>query len=201
MDKYKRRTPVLQIRDKVLIMCSGETEEIYFNYYKNSHKRDLQNVSIKIVTHKKSNPIAVVKAALIQKPNYDEVWAVFDKDDFPDFDDAIILALDNKINCAFSNEAIEYWFLLHFENKTGAMSRNMLNTELERKLGFEYQKSLETIQRTCKIISGKLNTAEDRAKVVHDRYINFGGKTSDWCSCTTIYKLTKKLCEWSKAKK
>ena len=121
-DKYKRRPPALQIRDRVLIMCGGETEKIYLNYYKNKNKRNLQNISIKIVTHKKSNPMAVVQEALIQKSDYDEVWAVFDKDDFSDFDEAITLALHNEINCAFSNEAIEYWFFLHFENKTGAIS-------------------------------------------------------------------------------
>jgi predicted ATP-dependent endonuclease of OLD family len=96
-------------------MCGGETEEIYFNHYKTKHKKDLENINIKVVTHKKSNPLSVVKAALEQRADYDEVWAVFDKDDFTDFNDAITLALDNEINCAFSNEAIEYWFFLHFE--------------------------------------------------------------------------------------
>ena len=202
IDKYKRRPPVLRLRDKVLVMCGGETEEIYFNHYKNRHKKDLQNISIKVVAHKRSNPLAVVRAALEQKADYDEIWAVFDKDDFKDFENAINLALCNGINCAFSNEAIEYWFFLHFENKTGSMSRTFLNSELEKKLGFEYDKGAETIQRTCGKISGKLLTAEERAQVGHERHIiNSGGNPSDWCSCTTIYALTKRLREWSKAKK
>ena len=201
-DKYKRRPPVMQIRDKVLIMCGGETEEIYFNHYKEKHKNDLKNVSVKVVAHKKSNPLSVVQAALTQKSDYNEVWAVFDKDDFTDFDEAIILALNSGINCAFSNEAIEYWFFLHFENKTGAMPRNSLNNELGKKLGFDYDKGAETIQKTCGKISSKLLIAEERARVGHERHIvNSGGKPSDWCSCTTIYALTKRLREWSKAKK
>ena len=201
-DKYNRRPPVLPIRDKVIVICSGETEEIYFNFYKNKHKNELKNISIKVVAHKKSNPLAVVQAALSQKSDYNEVWAVFDKDDFTDFDEAIILALDNGINCAFSNEAIEYWFFLHFENKTGAMSRNLLNVELEKKLGFEYDKGAETIQKICGKINSKLLVAEERAKVGHERHIvNSGDKPSGWCSCTTIYALTKRLREWSTAKK
>jgi len=201
-DKYRRKPPALQIRDKVLIMCGGETEEIYFNHFKNKHKRDLRNISIKVVAHKKSNPMAVVQAALAQKADYDEVWAVFDKDDFMDFNDAIIFALDSGINCAFSNEAIEYWFFLHFENKTGAMSRNTLNSELERKLGFEYDKGAETIQRICEKIGNRLTIAEEWAQIGHERHIiHSGDKPSDWCSCTTIYALTKRLREWSKAKK
>jgi predicted nucleic acid-binding protein len=183
-------------------MCGGETEEIYFNHYKSRHKRDLQNISVKVVAHKKSNPMAVVQAALIQKAEYDEVWAVFDKDDFADFDDAIVFALSKGIKCAFSNEAIEYWFFLHFENKTGAMTRSALNSELQKRLGFEYDKGAEIIERTCRNISSKLLIAEERAQIGHERHIvNSGYKPSDWCSCTTIYSLTKRLREWSKAKK
>lgn len=200
-DKYKRKPPALQIRDRVLIICGGETEEIYFNHYKDKHKKVLQNISIKVVTHKKGNPIAVVQAALTQKDDYDEVWAVFDKDDFTDFDAAIILASNNGIKCAYSNEAIEYWFFLHFENKTGAMSRSALNSELEKKLSFKYDKGAETIQRTCGKISEKLHIAEERAQIGHERHIiNSGDKPSAWCSCTTIYALTKRLREWTKAK-
>ena len=200
-DKYERRSPALPIREKVLVMCSGETEEEYFNYFKYKHKRNLQNISVKVITHKKSNPMAVTQAALAQKTYYDEVWVVFDKDDFVDFDDAIFFALDNEINCAFSNEAIEYWFFLHFENKTGAMSRRALNSELERKLGFQYDKSVDSIKKTCRRISNKLMKAEERAQVGHERHVvNSGDKPSDWCSCTTIYTLTKRLREWRKAK-
>jgi hypothetical protein len=183
-------------------MCGGETEEIYFNYYKAKHKKDLVNVSIKIVTHKKSNPLAVVKAALGQKADYDEIWAVFDKDDFIDFDEAINLAVDNGINCAFSNEAIEYWFFLHFENRTGAISRSTLNNELAKNLGFEYDKGIEIIQKVCAKINNKIIIAEERAQVGHERHIIDSGKNpSDWRSCTTVYALTKRLREWSKANK
>jgi len=201
-DKYRRRPPAMEIRDKVLIMCSGQSEEIYFNHYKDKHKRDLQNISIKVVAHKKSNPMAVVNAALAQKDDFDEVWAVFDKDDFTDFDNAIALALENRINCAFSNEAIEYWFFLHFENKTGAMTRKTLNSELEKKFGFEYDKGAETIKRICTKISGKLTLAEGRAQIGHERHIITSGQNpSDWCSCTTVYALTKRLREWSNARR
>jgi hypothetical protein len=183
-------------------MCGGETEEIYFNHYKDKHKRDLQSVSIKVVAYKKSNPMAVTQAAMAQKADYDEVWAVFDKDDFTDFDEAIRLALINGINCAFSNEAIEYWFFLLFENKTGAMSRSNLDSELGRKLGFEYDKNANTMQRICEKISNRIHVAEERAQIGHERHIlNSGDKPSDWCSCTTVYALTKRLREWSMAKK
>ena len=43
---------------------------------------------------------------------YDSVWAVFDKDSFPDdkFNQAIKKAEANGIGCAWSNEAFELWY-------------------------------------------------------------------------------------------
>ena len=201
-DKYsRRRLPKKELRDKVLIMCSGETEEIYFNHFKNKGK--LNNVSIKVAIHKKGNLKAVVKAALMQKPDYDEIWAVFDKDDFLDFDEAIRLAEDGGIQCAFSNEAFEYWFLLHFESKTrtGAISRDKLNYELGKHLGYDYDKKAETIRRVCDRISGRLASAEEKARAGYEWHkCNSGHKPSMWCSCTTVNVLTKRLREWGNAK-
>ena len=183
-------------------MCSAQTEEIYFNHFKEKYKGDLKNVNVEVVAHKKSNPMSVVTAALMRKSNYDEVWAVFDKDDFRDFDEAIALAADNGVNCAFSNEAVEYWFFLHLENKTGAMSRKVLNNEIGRKLNIEYDKSETTVRRVSQRISSKLRVAEERAQIGHERHIlNSGNAPSSWCSCTTVYALTKRLREWSNVRK
>lgn len=40
---------------------------------------------------------------------------MFDRDDNEDFNRALYLARENNIRCAWSNESIELWFLLHFE--------------------------------------------------------------------------------------
>lgn len=204
INKYKRQTPRFEIRDKVLILCSGETEEIYFNNFKKKCKLSLDNVSVKVEPSKKSNPMAVVNAAIEVRSDYNEIWCVFDKDNFRDFDDAI-----NKVRsygnvfCAFSNEAIEYWFLLHFMKKHGAIGRSSLNNLLETKLGFEYNKEVKTIERMCAVLNKKnIEIAEQEAKVGHERHIlNSGSSFSDWCSCTTVYMLTKRLREWSNARK
>lgn len=46
------------------------------------------------------------------------MWCVFDKDDFTDsqFNSSIDKAEKNGLKTAWSNESIELWFLLHFEN-------------------------------------------------------------------------------------
>jgi len=201
-DKYRRKAPAMQIKDRVLIMCGAQTEEIYFNQFKEKNRGVLRNVTVIVVAFKKSNPLAVVEAAITRKDDYDEVWAVFDKDDFVDFEKAIALAESSGINCAFSNEAIEYWFLLHIENKTGAISRNVLKKELERKLDIEYDKSEESVRRICRKIDSKIVVAEERARIGHERHIiHSGSNPSDWRSCTTVYALTRRLREWGYAKK
>ena len=43
MSKYKRKSPKRQLRDRVLILCGGQTEEIYFNKFKQKYKDGLNN--------------------------------------------------------------------------------------------------------------------------------------------------------------
>ncbi|MFM2268028.1 MAG: hypothetical protein RL757_1469, partial [Bacteroidota bacterium] len=82
---------------------------------------------------------------------YDEVWAVFDRDSFPDknFNNAINKGEDlkQKINCAWTNEAFELWYLLHFQYVDTGMSREnykpFIERELIKKMGkpYVYQKN------------------------------------------------------------
>ena len=47
--------------------------------------------------------------------SFDRVWVVFDKDDFDDFNDAIKKAHKLGFQSAWTNEAFELWYYLHFE--------------------------------------------------------------------------------------
>lgn len=197
MSRYDRRSSTRGVKAKVLIMCGGETEKKYFDQFKSKYKDELKSIKVESVIHKRDNPYAMVEAAT-KKEDYDEIWVVFDKDDFPDFDTGIRLAKKNNINCAFSNEAFEYWFLLHFENRTGSMSRSELKRSLTKSLGAEYEKADDSvISRILKEVE-ELEEAERRAKVGHEKHIKESGKSpSEWRSCTTVYQLTKKLRNWS----
>ena len=48
------------------------------------------------------------------KTMYSQVWVVFDKDDFGDFDEAIELAEKSGYHVGWSNQSFEYWIFLHF---------------------------------------------------------------------------------------
>ena len=203
MSRYQRKPPKLILRDKVLILCGGQTEEIYFNNFKKKYKDSLDNVTVKVTTCKYSNPIAIVEEAITFKDKYNEIWCVFDKDDFKDFDAAIYKTnIYPNINCAFSNEAIEYWFTLYFSDKHGAISRKRLNEMINRQFGIEYDKSDTVIQNVCqKLDALDIETAEECAKRGYEYHELHSGKNySDWRSCTSVFMLTKRLRQWKDAK-
>lgn len=198
-DNYHRKRPAKILRNKVLVLCGGESERLYFSHYK-AKLRTLKNVTVEVLAHKKSDPLSLVQEAAKRKADYHEVWAVFDKDNFRNFDTAIACSGVKGVECAFSNRSIEYWFLLHFKNRTGSMNQQELETELGKKLGFKYGKSEDQILKACKAMEKKLEHAEERAKAGHERHKRDSGDSpSDWRSCTTVYHLTKRLREWKAA--
>jgi len=76
------------------------------------------------------------------QPDYDEVWAVFDKDDFPAqrFNGAVQLANNQDIKLAYSNEAFELWYILHFQYLDVTVNRFQYIKILKEILG-DYQKN------------------------------------------------------------
>ncbi|WP_235203644.1 RloB family protein [Candidatus Magnetobacterium casense] len=94
----------------------------------------------------------MVNEAIKEKNNgsYHSVWAVFDKDDFNQFNNAIQITAKNNICVAYSNEAFELWYLLHFNYHDTAMSRNKYAPRLTKKLGRKYEKNSKDMYATLK---------------------------------------------------
>lgn len=101
-----------------------------------------------------STIIDLVKESEQNKPNIlrdkgyekdDQIWAVFDKDEFPDkdYNDAIELAQKNGIKVAYSNECFELWFLLHFEDYSAGGTR------------WDYYRKLSDDKMLGKLVSNK----------------------------------------------
>ncbi len=51
------------------------------------------------------------------------------------------LAKRHNIKVAYSNEAFELWYLLHFNFVTSGLSRNQYKEKLSKQLSFIYEKS------------------------------------------------------------
>lgn len=120
-------------RPSILIVCEGEnTEPSYFNQFR------ITSAKVKSVGEG-YNTVSLVNRALVlaQEGNYDQVWCVFDKDDFKDhdFNSAIQLAEANKFEVAYSNQSFEYWLLMHFnDHQGGGMHRDRYNDKINELL-------------------------------------------------------------------
>jgi len=207
-NKYKRESRFVRPQqNKVLILCGGETENEYFKLYKTKYKDQFKGITIE---SKKEigSPLNLIESA-IKKEGYHEKWVVFDKDEFACFDEAILLAEKHDIYCAFSNEAFEYWFILHFEDTPRYIERSELNKKVGKYLGIlNYSKTRRDAEQASAKFLDKLSIleiAEKRAQKYHEQHQNnYWNRNpnmhSEWKSCTTVYLLTKKLREWSRGK-
>ena len=144
LSNLSRRQGVREIKQSFLIVCEGEkTEPDYFKAFR------MTAATIKAVGQAMNTITLVNKAISIREADqkrkrvYDQCWVVFDKDNFPakDFNQAIQLAEKNGFRVAYSNQAFEYWFLLHYNLYTGAIHRNQYKDMLTRLTGMPYSKS------------------------------------------------------------
>lgn len=90
----------------------------------------------------------------------------------------------------WSNEAVEYWFLLHFHCIYADMSRDDYSKKIseyfkEKGLTYKYKKNDNTIySKLCEY--GSLKHARRYAKKIHKEHEN--DVPSKSASCTTVYK-------------
>lgn len=140
-----RKIDTREVRQRFLIVCEGEkTEPNYFRSFrvpKNVAEIDVQGLG--------KNPSKLVNSAkkLKEQEDYDQVWCVFDRDSWTleDFNNAIKNADDQGFKVAYSNEAFELWYLLHFEFLNTGIPRSDYGKKLTSWLGRTYQKNSETI--------------------------------------------------------
>lgn len=141
-----RRTNQREIRQRFLIVCEGEkTEPTYFRSFR------LPTVEVEAVglgmDPRQLVDEAVVLRSKADKDGYDQVWCVFDRDDWPvdNFNGALSSAQARNIRVAWSNEAFELWYLLHFHYHDTAIPRAEYITRLGDLLGHAYAKNSRKI--------------------------------------------------------
>jgi hypothetical protein len=188
----------------MLIYCEGEKTEP--NYFK-SFKQYLHSAEVNIIIDGEGyntrslveRVIALKEDAEYNREEYDIIWAVFDKDSFTDndFNAAITLADNNGINVAYSIEAFELWYLLHFNYDDAAHSRTQYKKILTNSLGVKYKKNdPDTFDK----ILDKQVVAIRNARRLTDK---FDSSVSSVPAArknpsTTVYKLVEALNEYKK---
>lgn len=184
-------------KETFLIVCEGQsTEPNYFKSFKVTSARI-------VVEGVGCNTLSLVKKTILiikeeQKKGfyYNQVWSVFDRDDHPieQFNKAFHLAKKKKIKIAYSNEAFELWYLLHFQFFDSALSRIDYYPRLNKHLGFKYNKNSKVIYNT---ILDKQNTAIKNARTLIEKYgEDFNPATSN--PSTSVFKLVEELNKYLK---
>lgn len=162
-------------RRRVLICCEdSKSSADYLRCFKIDQRRvEVQVVGTGMNTDSLvQTAIKSLNKARKNKEPYSQVWCVFDRDSFPmkNYARAFELALSNNIRTAWTNEAFEFWYLLHFDYFDSAISRKEYAKKLSER-GLMYDKADRDVYN--KIMANQ-QTAIRNAKRL-ERYWNNSG--------------------------
>lgn len=212
--KKKRRQEYLEMKQyRYYVFCEGQqTEPAYFTGFKklieeNPVYKDMVLIEIEPCQAETMRVIGMaenyVKRNKIKKG---QIWCVYDKDSFPpEHFNSVVERAENlnkenselQYHAAWSNECIEFWFLLHFAYYTANNHRTEYITFLNekfRELGIgKYQKNMQDIFGIL-LKYGKPKLAIRYAK----RIVKDGeGKTpTEIAPGTKVYELVEELAKY-----
>ena len=176
-NKLERKAGVRALRKRLLIVTEGQTERNYFEGFK------LKGVTVRL--SKGTSPDQVVATAeklffngdggFYGKEDFDEVYAVFDRDEHASYTNALNHAdsLGKELKsrkrhpivfeAVPSNPCFELWLLLHFQNVSTLMHRNEVFKLIQHKLP-GYEKGAKDVYS---LTSDKLVQAIERARTMN----------------------------------
>lgn len=217
-DLFKKRRAARQQRNheyknpkanSYLIVTEGErTEPLYFQGIKELIQTkiggsvDIVEVPV-IDIHGKgysTGKLIEITDQIVKKAKvmYQNIWIVFDKDDFDDFDHAIETGTNRGYNIAWSNQSFEYWLYLHFFFSDSALHRDDWESKLNdifKQYGLgdgTYKKNYEEIYALVNRFDG-VNTAIKNAKRRMADFEKSGKKASEYDPGTTVHMLVENL--------
>lgn len=156
MKKRRDRYVIIAPEYHLIVTEGTKTEPLYFEGLKkdiNQKFRDRIAINVKGVGQG-ANTLTLLdfaqKIVNADPDKYNHVWLVYDQDDFPkdDFDNTFFkcqeLSKDDasvKYHALWSNECIEFWFLLHFMFLHTALHRSEYFPKLTKCLDSTYEKN------------------------------------------------------------
>ena len=184
MPALKRRRQKREPKRRFFIFCEGDkTESTYFAAVKTAHANALIEVNT-IPGVGVPKTIAAAAAELARslglsprsrKPQNsfeedDEVWAVFDRDQHPDFDTAIDRCRGVDVHVGRSNPCFEVWLILHETDYDKPDDGKAAQSHLAP-LRPEYDKR-SAKSPDCNDLVTRVEIAEDRAEKQLERRVN-----------------------------
>ena len=173
MSRFSRRLPVKKPATIIIVVTEGEkTEPQYLEMFKKIHVEPFVKRSVfdlRIVPDV-GVPMTVVDRAVqelrAQRPfsrEEDSVWAMFDRDEHPKFEEAKNKARSKGVHLAVSNPCFEIWGIYHYRDWQGPMERHQCQNELEQLCpGYDKKYGKTFIDKD--VIKEKCSDAIERAK-------------------------------------
>lgn len=128
--------------------------------------------------------------------HFQKFWIVYDKDDFPldNFDNTQFMAearKEPKMSVAWSNESVELWFLLHFQDYLSNNGRKQYIEKLNNY--FDYSKTREDLFDVI-MEKGSLDDAKRRARKMYREFLDKGETSmSAMVPATRMFELVEEL--------
>ena len=191
---FKRARQSRELKQSFLIICEGvNTEPEYFKAFR------LTSASVKAIgeglgTLRLVEEAIIVKQVEAKKRHiFDQYWVVFDKDQSSDenFCNAIQLAEKNGFKVAYSNQAFEFWFLLHFNLYQGKIHRERYEEILSKASGIAYNKKEGFVTKFFQLLEPKQPKAIERASKILEDFNGLSPAKAE--SSTTVHELVNEL--------
>jgi hypothetical protein len=193
----------IPINKTMLIVCEGQTEKLYFESF------PVLGAKIEVIDLKGQSKLKLVELTdnIIENSEfeYDVIWCVFDMDvkrgekEFADFDNSINKAIQSDYKVAYSNDAFELWFYLHYNYTETQNLRNYYYDELSKRWSINYVKDGKKRDFSLKIYQQLLNDpnnqvqAISRAKKLYEQHKHLAYHKQN--PVTMVYELVKELNE------
>lgn len=182
----QRRADRQETLHSFLVVCEGErTEPNYLRSFQGP------NLVVEIKGFGISPRQLVEKALdLAKQGDYNQIWCVFDRDDrsVNDFNGAIQRARSQGLQVAYSNQAFELWYLLHFHFYNTPMRRVDYMDKLSQMLPGPYRKNDSNMYAQ---LLWRQTSALDNAERLLDQYSPHNPGTDD--PSTTVHLLVQEL--------
>lgn len=199
--------------EKFYIFCEGaQTEPLYFRGFENAIKsnaiyKNLVHVHVEGVGAETLRVIYAAEEYVRQNKIVNaNIWCVYDKDSFPKEDFNAVSQRAETLNTqqnkvryyvAWSNQCIEYWFILHFAYYYADNSRKdyrrFLHTKFKELGWTRYEKNNEEL---FSIMTDKGNPKQ-AIKHAERRLVDLKGKSDTACvPATKVHLLVKELAKY-----
>ena len=203
--KASKKEPLKKLPPYTIIVSEGiKTEPIYIKGFANKINERYKNISknphiVVYGTGRNTNGLIRFVDKMIADgkwAHYKKIWLMYDKDDFPsdNFDNTQFEAEARKnptMAVAWSNESIELWFLLYFEDYYANNGRKQYIEKLNKYI--DYSKTREDL---CDILAekGSLEDAKRRARKMYQEFLDSKiSSMSAMVPATRVFELIEEL--------